>query len=267
MLISFTKAFRIPYFFLLFPFIAGLFTSCIPQKNLLLMQYDQLIDSTYATTFKGREFADSVYRLQPNDYIYISVLAVEKPITQIMEPLAGVNYINEENQALVGYHIYDDGTVLLPYVGTVKLSGLTIRQAKDTLGAHLTKIVGRSRIDLFLINNTIFMLGEFTKQGVYNMTRSKLGIYEAITLAQGLTDYAKRDKIKVLRMENGKRKMYVVDVKSGRQISDNMFYVYPNDVIYAEPMKAKSIGITPTFSLAVLTTIVSFALLVTTLVK
>jgi hypothetical protein len=46
-----------------------------------------------------------------------------------------------------------------------------------------------------------------------------------------------------------------------------MFYVYPNDVIYAEPMKAKSIGITPTFSLAVLTTIVSFALLVTSLVK
>jgi polysaccharide export outer membrane protein len=99
------------------------------------------------------------------------------------------------------------------------------------------------------------------------MTRNKLGIYEAITLASGLTDYAKRDKIKVLRTENGVRKMYVVDVKSGGQIGKNMFYVYPNDVIYAEPMRAKSIGVTPTFSLAVLTTIVSFAILVTTLFK
>jgi polysaccharide export outer membrane protein len=111
------------------------------------------------------------------------------------------------------------------------------------------------------------MLGEFNKQGTYNMTRNKLGIYEAITLAGGLTDYAKRSKIKVLRTENGERKMYVIDVKSGNQVGKNMFYVYPNDVIYAEPMKAKALGVTPTFSLAVLTTIVSFAILVATLFK
>jgi polysaccharide export outer membrane protein len=149
----------------------------------------------------------------------------------------------------------------------IPVGGLTILQARDTVKTHVTKLVGRCRIEITLINNTIYMLGEFTKQGTYNMTRNKLGIYEAITLASGLTDYAKRDKIKVLRTENGVRKMYVVDVKNGGQIGKNMFYVYPNDVIYAEPMKAKSIGVTPTFSLAVLTTIVSFAILVTTLFK
>lgn len=247
--------------------IAGLLSSCIPQKQMLIMQYDKLSDSTYATTFAGKDYIDTIYKLQPNDYLYISVTSVEKSITVFAEPMAGVNYLNSENQALVGYHIDNDGTVFYPYVGYIKLQGLTIRQARDTIKEHVTRIVGRCRIELILINNTIYVMGEFNKQGVFNMTRNKLGIYEAIALAGGLTDYAKRKDIKVLRVENGKRKMYVVDVRSGNQIGINMFYVYPNDVIYAEPMKAKSIGITPTFSLALLTTVLTFSLLVYSIIK
>jgi polysaccharide export outer membrane protein len=261
------RGFGVYLLFLLIFLISGLLSSCIPQKKLLLMQYEKLIDSTYATTFEGTHFQDTVYRIQPNDYLYISITSVEKPITQFVEPVAGINYLNSENQALVGYHVYDDGQIYFPYIGMFKVGGLTLLQARDTVKVNVSKLVGRCRIEITLINNTIYMLGEFQKQGTYNMTRNKLGIYEAITLAGGLTDYAKRDKIKILRTEHGVRKMYVVDVKSGNQIGKNMFYVYPNDVIYAEPMRAKSLGVTPTFSLAVLTTIVSFSILVATLFK
>lgn len=246
---------------------AGFLTSCIPQKNMLLLQYDKLIDSTYALTFEGKKFEDTIYRILPNDYLFINVTSVEKPITQVVEPLAGVNYLNQSNQALLGYHVFDDGNIFFPYVGLIKLGGLTIAEARDTLRLRLTRLVGRCRIEVALINNIVYMLGEFNEQGTFNMTRNKLGIYEAITLAGGFTDYAKRNRIKVLRVENGERKVYVVDVRSGNQVGKNMFYVYPNDVVYAEPMRAKSLGVTPTFSLAVLTTIVSFAVLVTTLFK
>ena len=242
-------------------------TSCIPQKNLLLMQYDKLIDSTYATTFKGKKFEDTIYRIQPNDYLYISITSVDKQITQFVEPVAGINYLNSENQALVGYHVYDDGTIYFPYVGLIHLGDLTIRQARDTMKVHVNKIVGRCRIELVLINNTVYMLGEFIKQGTYNMTRNKLSIYEVIALAGGLTDYARRNRIKVLRNEHGEKKMYVIDLRSGNLIGKNMFYVYPNDVIYAEPMKAKAVGITPTFSLSLLTTIVTLGILVLTIFK
>jgi len=247
--------------------VVALLSSCIPQKNLLLMQYDKLIDSTYALTFKGKHFEDTIYRIQPNDYLYISVTSVEKNLTEFVQPVAGINYLNSENQALVGYHVYEDGTIYFPYIGIVKLGGLTLREARDTMKVHVANIAGRCRVEVTLINNTIYLLGEFIKQGTYNMTRNKLSIYEAIALGGGLTDYAKRNKLKVLRNEHGVRKMYVVDVKSGNQVGINMFYVYPNDIVYAEPMKAKSIGITPTFSLAILTTIVSFAVLVVTLFK
>jgi polysaccharide export outer membrane protein len=229
------------------------------------MQYDKLIDSTYAKTFEGNQFEDTIYRILPNDYLYISVTSIEKSITQFIEPSAGINYLSGENQAQMGYHVYDDGTIYFPYIGEVRLGGLTVGQARDTMKIRLSEIVGRCRIDVILINNTVYMLGEFTKQGVFNMTRSKLSIYEAIALAGGLTDYAKRSKIKVLRTEFGEKKMYVIDLVSGNLIGKNMFYVYPNDMIYAEPMKAKSFGITPTFSLSLLSSLVTLAVIIRTL--
>lgn len=241
--------------------------SCIPQKQLLLMQYDKLIDSTYASTFAGKQFEDTIYRIQPNDYLYISITSVEKPLTDFVAPVAGINYLNSENQALVGYHVYEDGTIYFPYLGIMKLGGLTLREARDTIKFHAGPIVSRCRVEVTLINNTLYMLGEFTKQGTYNMTRNKLSIFEAVSLAGGLTDYAKRGKIKVLRNEHGEKKMYVVDLRSGDLIGKNMFYVYPNDIIYAEPMKAKSFGITPTFSLTLLMSLASLAVLVLTLTK
>jgi polysaccharide biosynthesis/export protein len=255
-----------------FPQIIGLIAlcslySCIPQKQLLLMQYDKLIDSTYATTFAGKQFEDTIYRIQPNDYLYISITSFEKPLTDFVAPVAGINYLNSENQALVGYHVYEDGTIYFPYLGIIKLGGLTLREARDTIKVHAGPIVARCRVEVTLINNTIYMLGEFNKQGTYNMTRNKLSIFEAVSLAGGLTDYAKRGKVKVLRNEHGQKKMYVVDLRSGDLIGKNMFYVYPNDVVYAEPMKAKSFGITPTFSLTLLMSLASLAVLVLTLTK
>jgi polysaccharide export outer membrane protein len=232
-----------------------------------MMQYDKLIDSTYARTFTGKTFEDSVYRIQPNDYLYISITSVDKPITQFVEPVAGINYLNEENQALVGYHVDDYGNIHFPYIGAIRVGGLTILQAHDTIAKATTILAAKSRIEIRLINNTVYLLGEFTKQGSYNMTKNKLTVYEAITLGGGLTDYAKRDKIKVLRTENGVRKLYMIDLLSGNQIAKNMFFIYPNDIIYAEPMKAKAIGLTPTFSLSVLTTVVTFALLIYTFFK
>jgi polysaccharide export outer membrane protein len=84
-------------------------------------------------------------------------------------------------------------------------------------------------------------------------------------LAGGLNDYARRDFIKVLRTEGNERKMYVVDLRSGNLIGKNMFYVYPNDLIYAEPMKAKAMGLTPTFSLGIISTILTLAVLLRTM--
>lgn len=238
----------------------GMF-SCIPQKKMVLLQTKEINDSTYAKKFDGSNYADSIYRIQANDYLYINITSIEKEITQFFEPVTAVNYISGNNQALTGYVVDDEGYIEFPYLGKIHLQGQTLPEARRTIREASSVMVKRSRIEIRLINNTISIMGEVQKQGVYRIAKSKIDIYEAIALAQGFTTYAKRNKVKVVRTVNGERKVYLVDLHDGRLITKKMFYVVANDIIYVEPMRAKSLGISPTFSVSLITTLVSLVIL------
>ncbi|MFZ4462213.1 MAG: polysaccharide biosynthesis/export family protein [Bacteroidales bacterium] len=249
--------------------VIALFTvGCIPQKRILLMQYDQINDSSYANTFVSEDSVLHDYRIQSNDYLYISVSTIEKELSLFMEPMGGINFLNETNQALIGYYVDDEGYVNFPYLGRISVGGRTVKDAQQQVKESARKILGdRIRVEVKLINNYVNVLGEVKKEGIYNMTKNRITIYEALTLAGGLTDFARRQEVKVFRTVDGKQKVYLVDVTSGNLIGQNMFYVFPNDVIYVEPMRAKSIGITPTFSLTLFTTLLTTTLTILLLVQ
>jgi len=263
MLIGVKQIIRVLFIAIVIAFI----TSCIPQKRLILMQYDDMIDSTYALTFDGTEFEEGEYRIQVNDYLFISIKAVEGGITDIFTSNAAIYQTSGKNQSLVGYYVNPDGTIDYPYLGRIYLVGQTIREAMETVKIASENLVGKAKVEVRLINNSISVLGEVVKPNSYFITKTKISIYEAISLAQGFTPYAKRNKVKVLRTTDGQRKLYLVDLNNGKLIGQNMFFVYPNDVVYVEPMKAKSIGLTPTFSLTVLTTVITFVVLISSLNK
>lgn len=232
------------------------------------MQYDQINDSVYANDFVPETNPMLDYLIQPNDYLYISVTTIEKSLSDFMQPLGGANFLDVSNQALIGYHVSDDSTVYFPYLGRIKVAGMTVLEAHLKIKESATLILGdRVRVDVKLINNVINVMGEVKDEGMHNMTKNKITIFEAITLAGGLSDYAKRKQIKVFRVNKGVKEVFLVDVTSGKAISDNMFYVFPNDIIYVEPMRAKSFGLTPTFSLSILTTLISAYLLVVSVTK
>lgn len=246
-------------------FLIAAISSCIPQKRLVLMQYDQMIDSTYALTFEGTEFEENNYRIQVNDYLFISIKAVEGGITDIFTSNAAIYQTSGENQSLVGYYVNEDGTIDYPYLGRIYLKGQTLRESMETVKIASESLVGKAKVEVRLINNAISVLGEVVKPNSYFITKTKISIFEAISLAEGFTNYAKRNEVKVLRTVNGTRKLFMIDMNSGKLIGKNMFFVYPNDVVYVEPMRAKAIGLTPTFSLSILTTIVTFIVLISSL--
>lgn len=232
--------------------------SCIPQKKLLLMQYDKINDSSYAKKFAPDPHLMLEYLIQPNDYVYVSITTVEKELSQFMEPMGGINFLNQFNQALIGYYVDDDGYILFPYIGKIRVGGMTARQAQEQVKEAAKVILGdKVRVELKLINNYVNVLGEVRKEGIYNMTKNRITIYEALTLAGGLTEQARRKDVKVFRKVDGKNIVYQVDVTSGKLIGERMFYVLPNDVIYVEPMRTKMLGLGPTFSFQLISTLLS----------
>lgn len=234
------------------------FASCIPQSRIILLQYDHINDSTYANAFVPDPAPMLEYRIQPNDYLYVNVSSIDRELSMFMEPLAGVNFLGAYNQALVGYHVDHRGEIFFPFIGKIKLQGYTIDEAHDVIRNEAQKLLGdRIRVDVRLINNVVNVMGEVRSEGNFNMTRAKITIFEAIALAGGFTDYARRNQVKVFRTFDGEHLVYSVDLTSGQLIGENMFYVFPNDVIYVEPMRAKALGLTPSFSLGMISTLVT----------
>lgn len=234
------------------------FASCIPQSKIVLLQYDNINDSTYANAFVPEVDPMIEYRIQPNDYLYINVASIDRELSMFMEPLAGVNFLGAYNQALVGYHVDHHGMINFPFLGKIHLVGYTIDEAHDVMREEAQKLLGdQIRVDVRLINNVVNVMGEVRSEGNFNMTRSKITIFEAIALAGGFTDYARRGEVKVFRTVGGEHFVYAVDLTSGKLIGENMFYVFPNDVVYVEPMRAKALGLTPSFSLGMVSTLVT----------
>ena len=79
-------------------------------------------------------------------------------------------------------------------------------------------------------------MGEVNKPGRFNIERDRLTLLEALSMAGDLTIYGNREKVIVMREEDGKQMSYFVDLCSAKELySSPVYYLQQNDVIYVEP--------------------------------
>jgi polysaccharide export outer membrane protein len=103
-----------------------------------------------------------------------------------------------------------DGMISLPLLNEVHAAGLTPTQLKDLLVEQSKKFVEDPNVTVVIkqINSRkVFITGEIAKPGPYPLT-GPTTILQLISVAGGLRDYAKSDKIAIMRIENGKPLSY-----------------------------------------------------------
>ena len=131
--------------------------------------------------------------------------------------------------------IRPDGKITFPLVGDVQAAGRAPRQ----LGDDLTKLLGRFikepvvTVVVEEINNfKVFVLGEVTVQGALNLKR-RSRLLEAIALSGGMSKFADKSNLLLLRFEDGKETRTRIDyrkVVSGEKPELNL-YLKPGDTI------------------------------------
>jgi|CXWL01.1.fsa_nt_gi polysaccharide export outer membrane protein len=131
-----------------------------------------------------------------------------------------------------------NGTVSMPLIGAVKIGGMTLLQAQNSIESKLAKFLVSPQVSLFIEeygNKTVFVMGEVQRPGSYPIpTESRLTVLEAISTAGGFTPIAGQDRTRVLRNVNGESVSYTIEVKAitqqGQKEKDMV--LEPNDVIY-----------------------------------
>jgi polysaccharide biosynthesis/export protein len=103
-------------------------------------------------------------------------------------------------------NVRPDGKISLPLLNDVQASGLTPQQLKDRIVEESKKYVEDPNVTVVVkqINSRkVFITGEIRKPGPYPLT-GPTTVLQLISLAGGLADYAKPEKITIVRTENGK---------------------------------------------------------------
>jgi polysaccharide export outer membrane protein len=108
-----------------------------------------------------------------------------------------------------------DGKISLPLLNEIQAAGLTPAQLKDRIAEEAKKYVEDPTVtvEVKAINSRkVFITGEVRKAGPYNITGS-MTVLQLLSIAGGLGDYAKSEKIRIVRNEGGKQVSFKFNYK------------------------------------------------------
>ena len=119
-----------------------------------------------------------------------------------------VNVWGERDASVGSVVVRPDGMITMPLIKDIRVSGLTPAEAEQAISEPLSKLIKAADVTVIVnqINSKkVFMVGGGVKKEGPIPYTYRMTVMQAISEAGGLTDYAKRKKIYVLRNENGRQ--------------------------------------------------------------
>ncbi|MEP2770536.1 MAG: polysaccharide biosynthesis/export family protein [Fulvivirga sp.] len=211
------------------------FTACIPRQKVIYLQSQQ-----------GANISDSVnVEPMPEHYTYSiasgDILSVKiESITPEKYGLKEKDPSGDVDPILSGYLVDEKGDVDIPYIGKVKVIGLTLSEAQIKIKNEAADKLINPVVKVKLLSFSYTLLGEVNRPGTFRSYKGELTLFEAIGNAGDLTDFAERSKVKVVRMIDGEMTIEYVNLLNRELITSPYFYLRPGDIIYIPPMKVKN---------------------------
>jgi polysaccharide biosynthesis/export protein len=241
---------------LLLTALALLAVSCTSQKKLAYLNNLSATNGEETFTINIPE-----YKIQPRDVLYITIKAMT-PDGKITDFLASgsssmMSGSMGDGGALFGYDVNSDGNLILPVIGTMKVSGLTMEETRKLVQESAIRIFVNSTVECKLLSFKYTVIGEVKGPGTYLNYSNYLTIFEAIGKAGGIGDLGDRTNLLVVRPVEKGTKTYRINLQDKNIITSEAYYLLPNDVIIVQPYKQKVFNANmPTISF-VITTVTS----------
>ncbi len=163
-------------------------------------------------------FGEGEYRVGPEDVLEVFVWK-EPELTRVVP-------------------VRPDGKISLPLIDELEASGKTAAQLQTEITNRLTHYVSSPVVTVTVkeINYPkISVLGQVRKPDRYRI-KQRITALEAVAMAGGFTEFAKRDKITIIRQQqDSTEKRMQIDLK--KVLKDgrgDAFYLEPFDTVYVE---------------------------------
>ena len=147
------------------------------------------------------------YGLQPGDVIRVSVWR-EEALDQ-------------------GVLVRPDGGISFPLAGDLNAEGMTIDEVTAAIAGRLSEFIPNPVVTVSLQENSgnrIYVTGRVNQPGVFLINRP-IDVMQALSMAGGLTPFADRDAIKILRREGAAQRTIPFNykqVQKGKALQQNI---------------------------------------------
>lgn len=255
------------------------FSSCVPNKRIVYLQHpnDPEIGEVMESDSIIRTYQtyNKPYELQAEDIISLRIASLTPAefdfVKKYEEQLGIIRRLNQYNQGDIGgggqnmrmqqgigggaegsgmmpimldrqqtgFVLDRDGYIELPEIGRVQLAGLSLPAAEELIREKLIDYFETPVVRIQLLSFHFTILGEVNMEGRYTSFDPETNVIDAISLAENLTDFADRTRLKVVRFEAGEAKVYYVNTLREDMLAQKGFYLQPNDLIIVPPLRAR----------------------------
>lgn len=215
-------------------------TACTSPKEVVYLQdiqplKQQVIDKQYEMVIHE----DDLLSIMVNSKNPELALPFNMPMVTYQ---LGTDGSSSGQQRVLGYLVDTDGNIDFPILGTIHAAGMTRKQLISYIKEQLIKqdLIKDPIVTVQFLNYKVSVMGEVARPGSFTISSDRITLLEALSMAGDLTIYGKRDRVAVIREEDGKRTILYHDLRSSDIFSSPCYYLQQNDIVYVEPNKAKA---------------------------
>ena len=145
-------------------------------------------------------------------------------------------------QRVLGYLVDTNGEIDFPILGKMHVAGLTRLQLTELIKQRLTEedLIKDPVVTVQFLNYKVSVMGEVNRPGSFNISGDRITLLEALSMAGDLTIYGRRDRVAVIRENDGQRTILYHDLRSSDVFNSPCYYLQQNDIVYVEPNNSKA---------------------------
>lgn len=143
-------------------------------------------------------------------------------------------YVNQG----IDYLVEIDGKATLPVIGEIKLAGLTLRQARDTLEKKYATFYVKPYVLLKITNRRVIVFpGNAGTAKIIPLINNNTTLIEALAQSGGITEDGKAKQVKLIRGDPAAPQVYLIDLSTINGIKAANMVLQANDIIYVTPQR------------------------------
>ena len=210
--------------------LAGVMTSCASRKNTVPAYLQNARDTSAPIVTQPPPLI-----IQKGDLLSIRVYSMSiRPETDVPYNLPEQAVAGTSTTSSSGFLVDQNGNLEYPRIGSVHAEGLTKEQLADLIKTKLEAELTKPSVIVRFVNFKYTVLGEVRTPGSFTALTDKVTILEALGQAGDVTEFGKRNTVKVLRENNGVREIGTVDLSSKDMFQSSYYHLQQNDVVLVE---------------------------------